>query len=142
MSNFIAVAVVFTPKSPTSSSASSIANQTLDPLNTSAVQNSKDSENVPKLKSNTSEVYLRWKRYIKWWTNSTKIPKVRWATHIIMQGICDSKVSEKLMDPEDDQLTPEDGLENMTEILDAHFLTHKEFKLFNTWTLLRKTENK
>ena len=35
---------------------------------------------------------------------------------------------------------PEDGLKNISEILDAHFLTHRESKLFNTWTLLRKTE--
>ena len=126
---------------PTSSSnANSVANQTIDPLNSSTIQNNRESENVPKLKSNTSEEYLRWKRYIKWWTNSTKIPKSRWATHIIMHGICDSEVSEKLLDMEDDQLTNQDGLKNITEILDAHFLTHKESKLFNTWTLLRKTE--
>ncbi len=110
---------------PTSSSSSSIANQTLDPLNLSIVQNSKDTDNALQLKPNTSEEYLRWKMYKKWWTSSTKVTKNRWATHIIMHCICHREVTEKLLDMEHDQLTTEDGLKNITSKLDAHFLTKK-----------------
>ena len=57
-----------------------------------------------------------------------------------MHGIGDSTVSDKLMDMEDHELTSDEGLQNVLNKLDEHFLTNHESKLFNTWTLLRKTE--
>ncbi len=64
----------------------------------------------------------------------------RMATHIIMHCISDSTVSDKLMDTEDDELTNDEGLQNVLNKLDEHFLTNHESKVFNTWTILRKTE--
>ncbi len=57
------------------------------------------------------------------------------ATHIIMHGIGDSTVSDKLMDMEDDELTSDEGLQNVLNKVDEHFLTNYESKLFSTLDL-------
>ncbi len=126
----------------TTNASSSTASQTIDSLKNSIVERSKETDNAPKLKSNTVEEYLRWKRYIKWWKSTTKMPKSRMTTHIIMHCINDGTVSEKLLDMDDDGLTNDEGLKKIMEVMDAHFLTNHESKLFNTWTLPRKTEKK
>ena len=60
-----------TPDNNSTSTSSYSVNQSIDSLNTSVVERSKETDNAPKLETNTAEEYLKWKRYINW-------PKIEW----------------------------------------------------------------
>ncbi len=129
---------------PTSSSQTannSGQNDTTDLANSSIVEVSSVKEtDAPKLKSNSVEEYIRWKRHVRWWANDTKMPKHRLATHIMIHGVIDSDLSEKLHEMSDDKIRCDEGLDNILAKLDECLLTHNESKLFEAWSLLLKTE--
>ncbi len=84
---------------------------------------------APKLRTNRVEDYRKWKRYITWWKQTTKVPKEIQGTHIMANCLMDDEVSDIAHGLEDDQIMGNQGLENLIKKLDDHFLTHGDSKL-------------
>ncbi len=114
----------------------SAVNSTLDQTVSSGNSIRESQSEIPKLRSNGLEEYLRWKRYVKWWSEATKLSKTRWGTQIMMHGVIDPEVSEVIHGISDEEITGTEGLANLIKTLDDHFLDHTEGKLFTLWRRL------
>ncbi len=98
----------------------------------SARNNIKETE-VPKMRKNNLEEYLRYKRHVKWWSDATKKAKTRWGTHFMMHGVTDPQVFEVLHSISNEDITFTEGLVNLMKTLVVPFLDHTEGKLFTFW---------
>ena len=95
---------------------------------------------APKLRGNRAEEYHRWRRYVNWWIEDTRIPSRRRAAHLIMHCILYPDVAETLHAMTDANINCEEGIHNLMETLDEYFLANSESKLFNLWRQMRKLE--
>ncbi len=115
---------------------------TLSATQRSSSQNRDRAKDVeaPKLRGNRAEEYHRWRRYVNWWIEDTRIPSRRRAVHLIMHCIVDSDVAETVHGMTDAEINCEEGIHNLMETLDEYFLANSESKLFNLWRQMRKWE--
>ncbi len=83
-------------------------------------------DDPPKLRTNRLEEYHRWRRYIKWWTATAKIPKSRHGTHVMMHCLLNEEISELAHALTDEEIVGENGLDNLLKMLDDHFLSNAD----------------
>ncbi len=72
----------------------------------------------------------------RWYQNA----ETHTGPHIMMKCIVDNDVCQELHNMTNNEITGDDGLQNIFAKLDSQFLTSNATKFFNTWTPLRKTE--
>ena len=120
----------------TSSGVNTTVNTSVNGTTTTTIKD----QDAPKLRTNKTEEYRKWKRYIKWWQNGTKMPAERQAAHLIMNAILDEEVSEIVHELSDQEVYAANGVENLIQTLDEYFLSNTESRLFKFWRAMRKHE--
>ncbi len=107
---------------------------------TTVVRREGSKDDPPKLKTNRIEEYHRWRRYIKWWTATAKIPKERHGTHVMMHCLLNEEISELAQALTDEEVIGDDGLDNLLKMLDEHFLSNSDSRLFQLCRNMRNCE--
>ncbi len=106
--------------------------------------NLRDTEPVPKLKSDESSDYEIWRDLMRWWRMLTRIPKDRQAPHVILHGIQVRSIQQLVREIRYDEARTENGLDILLEKLDKHFLPNnftRRLQLFTDFKAMYKTES-
>ncbi len=131
-------------ETPTTRTTSQSSTGTATTAEQTRVDNQKDTEAVPKLKSDDSSDYEIWRDLMRWWRMLTRIPKDRQAPHVILHGIHVRSIQQLVREIKYEKARTDNGLDILLQKLDKHFLPNnftRRLQLFTDFKTMYKTDS-